>query len=140
MTQTNGYVDPVEMEKINQAIGRANEQSETRMLLQTIGRFVGAQVKPLQAEIARLKARVAELEEGGVKFCGSYQRANGYRRGQWVGFDGSGWVALSDVAPLEQPGTSDKWQLVIRAGRDARDASRLPTRGGSRGAPEDRRP
>jgi hypothetical protein len=94
--------------------------------LPLVGLFVHDQI---QKEIAGLKARIEELETKGINFCGSYQRANRYRRGEWVGYDGSAWVALSDVQPLEQPGASDKWQLIVRAGRDARE-QRLPTRGG----------
>jgi hypothetical protein len=139
MTQTNGHVDPAAWAELNRVAARAAivdgvsfrgwTKDEVQVFLKTIGRFVTDQTRPLRDEIAKLKARVAELEEGGAKFCGSWQRANSYRRGEWVGYDGSGWVALSDVQPLEQPGTSDKWQLVIRAGRDARE-QRLPTRGG----------
>jgi hypothetical protein len=141
MTQTNGHVDPAAWAELNRVATRAAivdgvsfrgwTKDEVQVFLKTIGRFVTDQTRPLRDEIAKLKARVAELEECGTKFCGTWQRANAYKRGEWVGFDGSGWVALGDVAPLEQPGTSDKWQLVIRAGRDARD-QRLPTKGGAR--------
>jgi hypothetical protein len=51
------------------------DTEQQKLFLKTIGRFVGAQVKPLQDEIAKLKARVSELEMTGIKFVGTYQRA-----------------------------------------------------------------
>jgi hypothetical protein len=99
---------------------------------------LSARLGQLEKRHESLGERIAAVEESGTRYSGVYQRANGYRRGEWVGYDGSGWVALSDVQPLEQPGASPKWQLVIRAGRDGRDAQRSPTKG-SRGPPEDHR-
>jgi len=56
------------------------------------GRSVGAWLDALadevlrafqisQARIAALGARVKELESNGIKYCGTYQRAAGYKRG-----------------------------------------------------------
>ena len=69
-------------------------------LLPTIGRFVGAQVKPLKDEIAQLKARVEELEMTGIKFVGTYQRAQSYKRGDVCNHDGAMWVAAGDTPPM----------------------------------------
>ena len=62
-----------------------SDVEQLKLLAQTVGRYVGHQLKPLQAEIAALKAQVAELQERGVKFSGTYQRAQSYKRGEWVG-------------------------------------------------------
>ena len=103
-------------------------KDETKLLLQTVGRFVGAQVKPLQEEIAQLKARIAELEATGIKFVGSYQRAAEYRRGDVTNYDGAMWVATCAVPPQEVPGKSVCWQLSVKSYSNARQ----PTLGGAR--------
>lgn len=80
-------------------------------LAPTIAEFVGKAVEPL-------KLRIAELEKGGVKYCGVFQRALDYKRGSLVTFEGSAWCALVDTR--EVPGKSDAWQLAVKAGRDGR--------------------
>jgi hypothetical protein len=82
-------------------------------------------VKPLKDQIAKMKLQIEELQAGGVKFCGSYQRGNEYRRGELVSFDGALWCAVVDTKPLEIPSKAACWQLAVRAGRDA---PRLPTK------------
>jgi hypothetical protein len=61
------------------------------------------------------------LESGGIRYCGVYQRAASYRRGDITTYDGSMWCAVDDVAPSNQPGKSAAWQLCCRAGRDGKD-------------------
>jgi hypothetical protein len=80
-------------------------------LAPTIAEFVAAAVAPL-------KLRIAELEKGGLKYCGVYQRALDYKRGSLVTFEGSAWCALVDTR--EVPGRSNSWQLAVKAGRDGR--------------------
>jgi hypothetical protein len=87
-----------------------SENAQTRMMLETIGKFVGVQLKPLQKQIEELKKQVAELQAGGVKFSGNYQRGNEYRRS----YDNSIWCAVADVKALEIPGTCAAWQLTLR--------------------------
>ena len=96
-----------------------------RTMLQTVGRYVHAQTKPLELRIAKLEAQVAELQEGGIKYCGVYQRAGVYSRGSLVTHDGAMFCAVKDAAPAQAPLTSDCWQLAVKAGRDA---PRLPTK------------
>jgi hypothetical protein len=103
-------------------------RSEVNTFLKTIGRFVGAQVKPLQKEIAELKARLEEVEKRGVEYQGVYQRAQSYRRGALTTYDGSLWACVSDAEPNEAP-PNPKWQLCAKAGRDA---PRQPTTGSGR--------
>jgi hypothetical protein len=87
-----------------------------------LGTIIRSAMNPLRDEIAKLKTRVAELESG-IRYCGVYQRAANYRRGDITTHEGSMWCAVSDVAPNDQPGKSQGWQLCCRAGRDARPAT-----------------
>ena len=123
MSETTGCVDPTAWNELKRAAARATlntvsfrgwERNEVKLFLQQIGRFVGAQTKPLKDEIAKLKAQVAELQERGIKFSGTYQRGNEYMRGEMCAYDGSIWVALVDVKPMEIPGKCAAWQLAVR--------------------------
>ena len=92
-------------------------RSEATALLKQIGKFIGAQVKPLHVEIAQLKERIAELEMTGIKFVGIYQRAAEYRRGDVYNFEGAMWVATCETPPQEVPGKSVCWQLSVKSER-----------------------
>ena len=105
-----------------------SDNAQTKMMLETIGKFIGAQLKPLQKEIAQLKARLEEVEKKGVEYSGIYQRAQSYRRGVLTTYDGSLWACVEDAQPNEAP-PGPKWQLCAKAGRDG---NRLPTKGGAR--------
>jgi hypothetical protein len=115
---------------------RGWDKNEVTVLLKTIGKLVGDQIRPLQKQIAELKAQIAELQERGIKFSGTFQRGNEYRRGEMCAYDGSIWCALTDTKPLQIPGKDAVWQLAVRG---QRDAPRLPTKGGPREQPEQRR-
>lgn len=110
---------------------------DEKNFLQTVGRFVQqrikawtapiteravklqAQIDQLQLQVRELKSQVRELEEGGIKYCGIYQRAAVYKRGDCVTYGGSMWCAVTDVQPMEWPGKADCWQLSVKHGRDA---------------------
>ena len=76
-----------------------SDKAQTKMMLETIGKFIGAQLKPLRDEITKLKAEIAELKQGGFKYAGVYQRAVGYDKGTVVTFDGSMSRAVKDTQP-----------------------------------------
>lgn len=100
-----------------------------RTMLQTMGRFVCDQTRPLAQRIADLETRIAELEMTGIKFVGTYQRAVQYRRGDVCNHDGGMWVATCATPPQEIPGKSVCWQLSVKRGDHT---LRQPTRGGVR--------
>jgi hypothetical protein len=128
MTEPNGFFNVPVME--SSSVHFAGwPRSEVETFLKTIGRFVGAQVKPLKEEIAKLKKQVVELQEGGVRFSGTHQRGNEYKRGEICSYDNSLWVALVDVKPMEIPGKCAAWQLALRG---VTPEARKPTAGGPR--------
>jgi hypothetical protein len=90
-------------------------------LADLIRQQVAAATKPLRDRIKELEAQIAELQSGGVRYQGIYQRAQQYRRGDITTHDGSMFAAINDVPPNEQPGRSQSWQLCCRAGRDGKD-------------------
>ena len=130
MTQTNGHVDPAAAVSF-----RGWPQNEVKLFLQTIGRFVASQTKPLKDRIAELEARLEEVEKNGVRYCGVYQRALNYRRGDQVTHDGARHIALRDIQPCEAPLKSDGWQLSDKSEREPRK----PTKGGARPSQEEHR-
>jgi hypothetical protein len=141
MTETNGHdVEPdidrtihslhlgLSSMRSDLAEKARSDNAQIKLVLQTIGRYVNAQVAPLRKEIADLKAQVAELQAGGVKFSGNYQRGNEYRRGEMCAYDNSIWCAVADVKAMEIPGTCAAWQLTLRGQQQPRQ----PTQGGAR--------
>ncbi|KRE13466.1 hypothetical protein ASE63_18510 [Bosea sp. Root381] len=78
---------------------------------------------PSGRKLDALSARVAELEAGGILYCGVWQRSGvTYRKGALVTFEGSGWIALREAKEGEAPGTPTAWQLAIKRGKDGKDA------------------
>lgn len=81
-------------------------------------------IDELKALVDELTARTAAIEATGIKFQGTWQRANGYRRGAVVSHGGSAWCCIKDHEVPETPGASEVWQLMVKKGADAKDAGR----------------
>ncbi|MDI7865052.1 hypothetical protein MRS76_24350 [Rhizobiaceae bacterium n13] len=90
----------------------------------TIGEHYDAMDVVIEA-YQKLKARVEALENHGVKFVGTWQRAQVYTRGHVVVQDGSSWVCIKDAAEGVVPSKShEHWALMAKAGRDGKDSNR----------------
>ena len=84
------------------------------VLLPTIGKFVAAQVRPLEKRIAELEERQLEFCYRGVWAVGSYKAGN------FVTFGGSMWHCDADNTNTK-PGTdASAWTLCVKHGRDSR--------------------
>lgn len=68
----------------------------------------------------RVEAIEDAIESHGVKYVGVWQRSGEYERGNLATHDGSMWHAVKTTR--DEPGTSDAWQLAVKAGRNGRDA------------------
>ncbi|MGO6789207.1 transposase [Rhizobium ruizarguesonis] len=69
-------------------------------------------------KLKMLSARIAILEEAGVKYAGIFQRAASYARGDTVTHAGSLWVALKTVPVGTAPGSDPAcWQLASKGGK-----------------------
>lgn len=88
-------------------------------LADLIAETVKGETEPLKARVADLEARVAEAETKGIVYAGVFQRAADYRRGSVVTHSGCAWVAIKDTQG-EAPGAGESWQLMVKAGKDAR--------------------
>ncbi|MBB2698995.1 UNVERIFIED_ORG: hypothetical protein GGI66_003672 [Rhizobium esperanzae] len=74
----------------------------------------------LKSVLLEHQARLDAMESHGVRYCGVYQKALSYRRGDVVTASSSMWTALRDTAEGEQPGKAlDAWQLSAKAARPA---------------------
>jgi hypothetical protein len=116
--------------------------------LETLGRFIGKTVKPIDARVAVLEGaagrgitkfavitnqleylaeRISKLEsETRVRFMGIWQAGFSYEKGALVTYDGSMWYCLCGTDSTK-PGTGEvsgcsDWQLVVKRGRDGRGA------------------
>ncbi|WP_374474432.1 hypothetical protein [Arenimonas sp.] len=68
--------------------------------------------------LSDLVDRVEALEAHGIKYVGVYQPSGDYERGHIVTHQGSAWHAVRPTRAV--PGSSGDWQLMVKAGRDAR--------------------
>lgn len=72
------------------------------------------------AKLKALSTRIEQLEAGGVRYAGIWQRAMPYRKGTVVTSGGGMWAALRDTREGEKPGDApDAWQLAAKAARPA---------------------
>ncbi|MBV7586872.1 hypothetical protein KW851_28855 [Pseudomonas sp. PDM33] len=70
-------------------------------------------IEQLEGKLKGLSEQAAVLEERGLKYCGTWQRAMDYRRGDCVTHKGSLWTAVkaTDKAPDE---AASDWQLSAK--------------------------
>lgn len=85
-------------------------KDQQKALLATCGRYIRKQIEPLQK-------RISELEEKGIAYQGVFQRSADYKRGDVVTHAGSAWHAVKTTRA--EPGVSQDWQLMVKAGRNA---------------------
>jgi hypothetical protein len=83
----------------------------------------GADGANFSSRLDSAEKRLDATEGRGLRFCGVYQRAAEYQRGDAVTADGSLFIALTDN-PQGDPGGSNDWQLAVKRGRDGKDAGR----------------
>jgi hypothetical protein len=102
---------------------------QQKLFLKTVGRFVRDEIRKA---VEPLKERIQELEMTGIKFVGTYQRAQTYRRGNVVNHEGGMWVCTCDTPPHELPSKSVCWQLSVKSysGKNT-PQPRQPTQNGS---------
>lgn len=72
--------------------------------------YVSRTVAPLAERLATIEAR------GEVKYCGVWQAAGIYKRGNLCTRDGSLWVAVRDTTS-SPPGPGPDWQLCAKGAR-----------------------
>ena len=85
-------------------------------------KYVKDCVTPLVDRLLIVEAKAIEFENGGVRYEGVHQRAQSYRRGSVVTHKRAAWVALTNTKVGDIPDESPAWQLMVPAGRDAKDA------------------
>lgn len=82
-----------------------------------VDRAVAERVEKALADItARYEEKLAELTD--LTHKGLWEQGKEYRRGQYVTWGGSTFVAMEDQ-PKGKPGDSSSWFLAARRGRDA---------------------
>ena len=93
---------------------------DQKNLLNSIGKFVRDEINKA---VAPLHKRIFELENKGIQYVGTFQRAAEYRRGDVVTYDGCMWVAVCATPPQEVPGKSVCWQLSVKSNNGGRHAA-----------------
>ena len=84
-----------------------------KVLLPTIGRYVHAQVRPLQRRIEELESQTKNWEYRDV-----FESGEVYYENNFVTHQGSLWVCKRST--VTKPGTDSSWVLCCKRGKDAR--------------------
>ncbi len=72
----------------------------------------------VDVKLATMQAQLAEMVHKGV-----YVPGGAYKKGNYVTFNGSTWVAKDDTTEPPE-GESRVWQLTAKRGRDGKDIDR----------------
>ncbi|MBB4865460.1 hypothetical protein HNP46_004354 [Pseudomonas nitritireducens] len=70
-------------------------------------------IEQLEGKLKGLSEQAAALEERGLKYCGTWQRAMDYRRGDCVTHKGCLWTAVKATDKAPDEAVSD-WQLSAK--------------------------
>src|SRR5262249_9640117 len=97
-------------------------------MMEAIGQVL---IDEIERAVAPLRQRIAELEQRGVEYRGTHQRAQEYKRGSLVTFEDALWCAVTNAQPGEIPGKASAWQLCLRGPQAARSPT-VPRTQGSR--------
>lgn len=84
-----------------------------------VQRELAAATAPLQAEIATLRAEIFELKQR--EHQGVWDPGQAYAKGAMVSRQGSTWLSTTSDN-RGKPGESRAWTLIVKAGRDGKDA------------------
>ncbi|MGO7508893.1 transposase [Rhizobium ruizarguesonis] len=106
--------------EIKAGLNAAYSPEELRRPLSTrcVHALIAATTAATGAKLTALSARIEQLEAGGVRYAGTWQRAMPYRKGTVVTSGGGMWAALRDTSEGERPGDApDAWQLAAKAAR-----------------------
>ncbi|MBX4989379.1 transposase [Rhizobium lentis] len=106
--------------EIKSGLNAAYSPEELRRPLSTrcVHALIAGVTASTAAKLKALSARIEELEAGGVRYAGTWQRALAYRKGSVVTCGGGMWAALRDTSEGERPGDAlDAWQLAAKAAR-----------------------
>jgi hypothetical protein len=94
------------------------EQLQRPVSRRLVHALIAATTASTGAKLRVLSARVEQLEAGGVRYAGIWQRALPYPKGTVVTSGGGMWVALRDTSEGEKPGDApNAWQLAAKAAR-----------------------
>ena|SRR5436190_3044545 len=113
MTEFHALVADINKANGNGAPAHDERDWLRKELLPTIGRFVSAQVKPLQRRIEDLERKIENW-----KYVGVYESGVTYLAGNFATHDGSLFHCQRDTCT--PPGTTDEWQLCCKRGRNGK--------------------
>ncbi|TLX14462.1 transposase [Rhizobium sp. MHM7A] len=106
--------------EIRAGLNAAYSPEELRRPLSTrcVHALIAATTAATGAKLTALSARIEQLEAGGVRYAGIWQRALPYRKGSVVTSDGAMWIALADTPEGVVPGSDPSiWQLAAKSAR-----------------------
>lgn len=120
-----GIKAPIDIERIIEqrfAALKSWLKSEFDDLTKDLGEVTGEWLKKrVEAAERELFATIDKrLPDGaGIEYRGVWHSEDIYEKGHVVTSDGSAWVARERTERGDRPGSSKKWQLMVKRGRDA---------------------
>ncbi|WP_406828696.1 hypothetical protein [Microbulbifer sp. ARAS458-1] len=94
--------------------GGSGGKSSAKILFDSVRELIDKRQKPLLKRIEDLESKLESIESKGLDYCGTYQRALRYERGDVVTHKGSMWVHVYDSSCNYEPGSSPYWQLAVK--------------------------
>jgi hypothetical protein len=91
-------------------------ESNDRLIVEAVGRFIGKHLDDLSREIRELQRELEERKRRLVVHdAGIWRDDCGYEAGSLVTFNGGGWIAQRDTTAGERPGTSPGFRLAFKS-------------------------
>jgi hypothetical protein len=97
-------------------------EAELKILLRTIGRFVGDKIA---VKIGPLVDRIEKLERMPFEYHHIWSAEKIYKRNALVTFRGSLWIVVADET-VSRPGSGpdDGWRMCVKRGQSAHERKR----------------
>ena len=95
---------------------------ETDLIATAVVQLVKQAIEPLKARNEALEARLAELEGKALKDGGVWQAHKSYDLGDVITHSGSSWVCITAHVGGQHFPDHGFWRLLVKKGRDGRDA------------------
>jgi hypothetical protein len=115
------FADDVESLKLKGIAPGQLPDAELRHTNLRLSELVEWAAEMIEGYLEPMRRRIDDLEATAMKHKGTWLPDAEYHRGDFITYDGSGWVAL-EASKGMRPGPSASWKLCVKRGKDGKDA------------------